>query len=124
MDIQKVTALFELFTGTHNGTEYQQIILLAMYETRIMLLPDADDSDVRLNFLSAAIAFYRLQQIMAARERAEFTYAGKVLKESQNTAYEYSKKLLRDYFQICSDLLYSQNFIFSSFSSGEEVISC
>lgn len=61
---------------------------------------------------------------MAARERAEFTYAGKVLKESQNTAYEYSKKLLRDYFQICSDLLYSQNFIFSSFSSGEEVISC
>ena len=95
-----------------------------MYETQIMLLPDADDTDIRLNFLSAAIAFYRLQQIMAARERAECTYAGKVLRESQNSAYDYSKRLLRDYFQICNDLLSSKNFIFSSFSCGEEVISC
>ena len=122
MNTQTVTNLFELFTGTHNGIEYYQLIRLAMYETEKMLLPDADRTDIRLDFLSAAIAFYRLQQILAAREIAECTYAGKVLKESQNTAYDYSKRLLRDYFQLCSDLLYSQGFIFSSFSSGEDVI--
>lgn len=122
MDRQTVTALFELFTGTHNGIEYYRIIDLAIYETGNMLRPDADSTDARLNFLSAAIAFYRLQQILAARERAECTYAGKVLKESQNTAYDYSKRLLRDYFQLCSDLLYPKTFIFSSFSSGEDVI--
>lgn len=124
MDKQTVTSIFELFTGTHNGIEYYQIIDLALYETSSMLLPDADTHDPRLNFLSAAIAFYRLQQILAARERAEYTYAGKVLKESQNTAYDYSKRLLRDYVSLCSDLIYSKNFIFSSFSSREDVISC
>ncbi|WP_455529233.1 hypothetical protein [Ruminococcus sp.] len=121
MDRETVTSLFELFTGAHNGIEYYRIIDLAIYETGTMLRPDAERTDARLNFLSAAIAFYRLQQILAARERAECTYAGKVLKESQNTAYDYSKRLLRDYFQLCSDLLYPKTFIFSSFSSGEDV---
>ena len=43
---------------------------------------------------------------------------------SRSTAYgkPYSKRLLRDYFQLCSDLLYPKTFIFSSFSSGEDVI--
>ena len=122
MDIQTVTRLFELFTGEENGNEYFQIINLAIYETRAMLLQDADQTDVRLAFLAAAIAFYRMQQMLAARERAEYTYAGKVLKESQNSAYKYSKRLLRDYMQLCSDLLFPQNFIFSSFSTGEEEI--
>ena len=121
MDRETVTSLFELFTGAHNGIEYYRIIDLAIYETGTMLRPDAERTDARLNFLSAAIAFYRLQQILAARERAECTYAGKVLKESQNTAYDYSKRLLRDYFQLCRDLLYPKTFIFSSFSSGEDV---
>ena len=121
MDRETVTSLFELFTGAHNGIEYYRIIDLAIYETGTMLRSDAERTDARLNFLSAAIAFYRLQQILAARERAECTYAGKVLKESQNTAYDYSKRLLRDYFQLCSDLLYPKTFIFSSFSSGEDV---
>lgn len=93
-----------------------------MYETNAMLRPDADPTDLRLVFLSASIAFYRVQQMLAARERAEYTYAGKVLKPSQNTAYEYSKRMLRDYLQICSDLLFPQNFVFSSFSDGKEDI--
>ncbi|MBQ6212500.1 MAG: hypothetical protein IJJ57_06375 [Ruminococcus sp.] len=124
MDIQTIVSAFELFTGEENGDEYYQLILLAVSEVESVLLPDADDTDVRLVFLCAALAFYRLQQILAARERAAVTYAGKVLKESQNTAYGYAKELLRDYLQICSDLLKSKNFTFSSFAAGEELISC
>lgn len=124
MDIQTIVSAFELFTGEENGDEYYQLILLAVSEVESVLLPDADDTDVRLTFLCAALAFYRLQQILDARERAAVTYAGKVLKESQNTAYGYAKELLRDYLQICSDLLKSKNFTFSSFAAGEELISC
>ena len=123
MDISDITEIFELFTGEENGIEYFRIINLAMYETGMMLRPDADRTDTRLNYLAAAIAYYRFQQILAARERAAVTYAGKVLKESQNTAYEYSKLLMKDYMQICSDLIKPQGFIFSSFSGGEEALS-
>jgi len=121
MDIDEAKKVFELFTGEENGEEYFMILSLAVYETETMLRPEADPTDARLNYLAAAIAYYRVQQILAARERAAVTYAGKVLKESQNSAYEYSKLLLRDYMQICGDLIKPQNFIFSSFSNGEEV---
>ena len=122
MDIQKVTEIFEIMTGETNSAEYIKLIYLSMREIDTLLRPNADISDLRLCFLCAALAFYRLQQILAARERAEVTYAGKVLKESQNTAYEYAKQLLRDYMQICKDLITSETFVFSSFSSGKELI--
>ena len=97
MDVDAALKIFEIFTGQRNGEEYFRIINLAVYETGMMLRPGADQTDTRLNFLAAAIAYYRVQQIFAARERAAVTYAGKVLKESQNSAYEYSKLLVRDY---------------------------
>lgn len=122
MDIQKVTEIFELMTGESNSTEYMKIIYLSMREIDDLLRPNADISDLRLCFLCAALAFYKLQQILAARERAEVTYAGKVLKESQNTAYEYAKQLLRDYLQMCKSLLTADTFVFAGFSSGEEVL--
>lgn len=122
MDIQRIEEIFELLTGEQNGFIYEQFINLSMYEVGVMLISQEVSSDYRLNFLCAALAFYRVQQMLAARERSAVTYAGKVLKESQNSAYEYSKLLLRDYLQICNDLLTSQNFVFSSFSSKEEII--
>ena len=120
MDIQKITEIFELMTGEENSTEYMKLIYLSMREVDDILRPNADISDLRLCFLCAALAFYRLQQILAARERADVTYAGKVLKESQNTAYEYTKQLLKDYLQMCRSLITADTFVFGSFSSGEE----
>lgn len=122
MDIQKITEIFELMTGEENSSEYMKLIYLSMREIDDILRPNADLSDLRLCFLCAALAFYRLQQILAARERADVTYAGKVLKESQNTAYEYAKQLLKDYFQMCRSLITVETFVFGSFSSGEEVL--
>lgn len=122
MDIQKITEIFELMTGEENSTEYMKLIYLSMREVDDILRPNADISDLRLCFLCAALAFYRLQQILAARERADVTYAGKVLKESQNTAYEYAKQLLKDYLQMCQSLITVETFVFGSFSSGEEML--
>jgi predicted RNase H-like nuclease len=122
MDIQKITEIFELMTGESNSTEYMKLIYLSMREIDALLRPNADISDLRLCFLCAALAFYRLQQILAARERAAVTYAGKVLKESQNTAYEYAKQLLRDYIQVCRELITAETFVFGSFSNGEEIL--
>ena len=122
MDIERITAIFELFTGESNGDEYFHLINLAMYEAGVMLRSEEYRTDYRLNYLAAAIAYYRLQQLLAARERAAYTYGGRVLKRSQNTAYEYSKELLRDYMQICSDIIKPQNFVFRSFSGKEEEV--
>ncbi|MCR5601317.1 MAG: hypothetical protein K6G33_11335 [Ruminococcus sp.] len=121
MDVQEINDLFELLTGEQNSQTYYNFINLSMYEVSVMLRSQECSTDYRLNFLCAAIAFYRVQQMLAARERAAVTYAGKMLKESQNTAYEYSKLLLRDYLQICNDLLKCQNFVFSSFSGEEDI---
>ena len=122
MDIQKITEIFELMTGEENSTEYMKLIYLSMREVDDILRPNADISDLRLCFLCAALAFYRLQQILAARERADVTYAGKVLKQSQNTACEYAKQLLKDYLQMCKSLITVETFVFGSFSSGEEML--
>ena len=99
MDIERITAIFELFTGESNGDEYFHLINLAMYEAGVILRSEEYRTDYRLNYLAAAIAYYRLQQLLAARERAAYTCGGRVLKKSQNTAYEYSKELLRDYIE-------------------------
>ena len=122
MDIQEVVSLFDLFTGEEIGDTYIKIINLAMYEVICMLVPGADRTDPRLEYLAAALAYYRYQQILAARERAAVTYGGKVLKESQNTAYEYSKQLLSDYMQICRGLIKTDTFVFAGVSDGREEI--
>lgn len=122
MDIQEITEIFELLTGEQNGISYIRFINLSMYEVGVLLVSEEAGLDYRLNYLCAAVAYYRLQQMLAARERAAVTYGGTVLKPSQNSAYEYSKQLLRDYMQICSDLIRSENFVFNSFSSKEDTI--
>lgn len=122
MNQARIVALFLLISGEEKETPFLDLINLAMYETSCMLRPGVDISDIRLGFLVAAVANYRLQQMYAARERAKVTYAGKVLKESQNTACEYAMALVRDYMKICDELLNVSEFVFSSFSGGEEEI--
>ncbi|MDE5770425.1 MAG: hypothetical protein K2I06_02180 [Ruminococcus sp.] len=116
MNIESVKTLFTLFSGEDVSETYTPIITLAVSEVEKMLLPESDSTDVRLDFLCAAIANHHLQQINSARERAEFTVAGKMLKESQNTALSYSEKLLRDYMNMCEDLIKPKTFMFMSFS--------
>ncbi|MDE6102181.1 MAG: hypothetical protein K2F73_04325 [Ruminococcus sp.] len=118
MNIESIKTLFTLFSGEDVSETYTPLITLAISEVEKMLLPESDPTDIRLDFLCAAIANNRLQQINSARERAEFTVAGKMLTVSQTTALSYSEKLLRDYMNLCEDLIKPKTFMFMSFSNG------
>ncbi len=118
MNIESVKTLFTLFSGEEASENFIPVITLAVSEVEKMLLPESDPTDVRLDFLCASIANNRLQQIYSARERSEFTVAGKMLKESQNTALAYSEKLVRDYMNMCEDLIKPKTFVFMGFSYG------
>ena len=120
MNIESVKTLFTLFSGEDVTEKYTPLINLSVLELEKMLLPDADPSDIRLDFLCASMANHRLQQINSSRERAEFTVAGKMLTTSQNTAVAYSEKLVYDYMNLCSDLIQPKTFVFMSFADVEE----
>lgn len=121
MNIESVKSLFSLFSGEEDTDPYIPMIRLAMKETEKMLLPDADASDIRLDFLSAAIAFYRVRRIMAARDREKFVYAGKMPSSGQDSSAAYAESLLRDYLDLCSGLISSGTFVFMSFFGGKEI---
>ena len=118
MNIESVKSLFELFSSEEQEDNLP-LVELAVAEVEKMLLPDADPSDIRLNFLAAAIANYRLRQIKASRDRTKVTYAGKML----DTSYTVNSAagLLRDYLQLCSPLIQQKTFIFAGFSGGEKI---
>ena len=120
MNIEAVKTLFTLFSGEDFSEKYTPLINLSVSEVEKMLLPDADPYDVRLDFLCASVANNHLQQINSARERSEFTVAGKMLTTSQNTAVSHSEKLLRDYINLCSDLIKQKTFVFMSFADVTE----
>ncbi|NLT09743.1 MAG: hypothetical protein GXY08_09595 [Ruminococcus sp.] len=120
MNIESVKSLFMLFSGEDDADRYAPLIRLAVKETESMLLPEADSADIRLDFLSAAIAFYRMRRILAARDREKYTYAGKMPSAGQDSSAVYAERLLRDYISLCSDLISSDTFVFMSFSGGKE----
>ncbi len=113
MNIESVKSLFRLFSGEDEIEKYAPFIGLALTETEKMLLPDADKTDVRLSFLCAAIANHRFRQFESARDRTQITYGGKMLTDSSGSVLVNSEKLLRDYLEICSDLISPRIFTFT-----------
>lgn len=120
MNIESIKTLFELFSGEEASEKYMPLITLSVIEVEKMLLPEADPSDMRLDFLCAAFANHKLQQVNSARERAEYTSAGKMLTVSQNTALKYSRNLLHDYMNLCAELIKEKTFVFMGFSDITE----
>ncbi len=123
MNIESVKTLFQLFSGEADIDKYLPLIELSVSETEKMLLSGADGSDSRLDFLTAAAANLRCQQLIAAQNHSESTYAGKLLSADSGCAgtVKYAEKLLSDYISICSDLIKPKSFVFMSFGSQEEV---
>lgn len=112
MNIESVKSLFKMFSGEDNVDEYEPLIGLALAETEKLLLPQADRSDIRLSFLCAAMANHRLCQIRAARDKTQAAYSGTMLTDSTKRIVENSEKLLRDYLELCSDIITPQMFTF------------
>lgn len=121
MNIESVKSLFMLFSGLDEYEKYMPVISLAVAETEKMLTEEAQCDDIRLCFLCAAVANYRLQQINAAHDRTESTYAGKLTATPQNSGcLQYAEKLLNDYINLCSELIKPRTFMFMSFGTGME----
>lgn len=115
MNIESIKTLFTLFSGEDVSEKYMPIITLSVVEVEKMLLPETNPSDMRLDFLCASLANYKLQQINSARERSEYTISGKMLSNLQNTSLEFAEKLLHDYMNICNELIKEKTFIFMGF---------
>lgn len=121
MNIESVKNIFSLFSGETDLEKYSPLIALAVRETDKMLVSENIEGDIRLDFLCAALANYRLQQINAAHDRSESTYTGKMITSPQNSGtLKYAEKLLQDYINLCSDIIKPRTFMFASFSCGTE----
>ncbi len=118
ININSICSLFRFFSG-EDSEENKNFILLAKKETERMLLPDVQE-DERINFLCAAIANYRYQQAKAASDACEYTYTGKMNSNKKNNILVFAESMLRDYYQLCSDIIKPQNFVFMGFSSSDE----
>lgn len=123
MNIESVKTIFSLFSGEEAAESNNPLIELALAEVGKMLLPDADSTDVRLDFLTAALANYRLCQVKAVRDRTKITYAGKMLDNGMDEN-AYAEKLLRDYLQLCEGLIAPRIFVFSGFSGIKGEVVC
>ncbi|MBR2284244.1 MAG: hypothetical protein IJ874_07485 [Ruminococcus sp.] len=122
MNTESVKSLFTLFSGEECADRYAPAIALAIRETESMLLPEADSSDVRLEFLCAAIADYHVQLIKHSQDRRNVTYAGKYLSGgSGSTALAGAERLVREHMELCRELISPQGFVFRSFSGEEEI---
>jgi len=123
LNTENVKSIFQLFSGEEYDEKYDPIISLAYAETSKMIAENADSMDVRLDFLCAAVANYRLQQANAAHDRSESVYAGRMLKSPENSGtLGYAEKLLNDYINLCSDIIKPRTFIFMSFGSEGEAV--
>lgn len=123
MNIESVKNIFSLFSHELELEKYSPLIALAVNETENMLVSPDVSNDIRLDFLCAAIANYRLQQINASHDRSEITFAGKMNAASRNESpLKYAEKLVCDYINICRDLVKAKTFIFMSFDCGTEDI--
>lgn len=118
MDSTKIKNLFTLFSGEEYTQKHSPIVQLAITETE-KILRDPETLDERVDFLCAAAANYRWQQICSAHDRSEYTYAGKTSADSKYSVLTFAENLMRDYYNLCADIIKPQNFIFMGFSAGE-----
>ncbi len=121
MNTEKITSLFLLFSGEESAEEFEPIIDLAVRLTEKMLNSEADKSDVRVDFLAAALANYHVQQLKSAHDRTTAAFTGKMLTNGENSV-GYAQKLLRDHMQLCSDIIKPKSFIFAGISADGEGI--
>lgn len=120
LDTSLVLSLFELYSGQESH-ENSPFIMLAMEEMKRITDIYSTHTDQRINFLCAAIANYRYQQARAAADNSMYTYAGEMIQAKKGTPLAYAESMLRDYYQICRDIIKPSNFVFVGFSKESDL---
>lgn len=116
MNQEQVALLFGLFAGEDTLAEpYGAVLEMAVQEVKQALKADADETDARLCYLAAAVAFQRYTEITAARDRAACTFAGTI---AQNTdaaqKLAFAQSLVWAYRGLCRSLLEDETFAFQA----------
>ncbi|MDO4864334.1 MAG: hypothetical protein Q4A05_09220 [Ruminococcus sp.] len=119
INVNNVNTLFELFSGESADSEWAPVVTMAVSEVTAMLLPDADDTDTRLEFLAAAVANYRTQEIKLSSGKAEYEYVGKMSSGGVRASLTGAETLMREYVQMCSGLINAKTFIFETIPPKE-----
>ena len=113
MDMERVAALFTLFSGETDVETYQPVIDASAREVRQMLRKDADETDVRLTYLAAAIANQHYTELCGAREKALATFAGTIARQNDASQQLYfAKQLVYSYQTLCASLVVTPEFQF------------
>lgn len=123
MNNEKIKKLFTLFSGEEYEEKHQPVLELGIAEVTKMLREDADTEDTRLDFLAAAAANYRYCQAMLSADGKLYTYGGSMPDNSSGRKWgilDFAENLLKDYFQMCRDLITADTFVFFGFSKGGE----
>lgn len=113
MNMQMICSLFTLFSGEEDVNRFMPLLMVSIEEIREQLCEGADDTDVRLCYLSAAVANLRYTTIYGAREKALATYAGNIARQSDGLQQlQFAEHLVNCYRGLCSDLLRNGAFVF------------
>ena len=113
MDMERVCDLFTLFSGETDTETFRPVIDAAAMEVRQILREDADETDVRLTYLAAAIANLRYTEIYGAREKALATFAGTIARQSDSAQQLlFAKQLVYSYEGLCASLVAAPGFQF------------
>jgi hypothetical protein len=114
INVMNVKQIFTLFSGEPANVSWLAVITAACREVEEMLLPGTDDTDVRLEFLAAAVANSRAQTIRLSSGKSGYEYAGSISAPGKSTSSDFAAALLRDYMELCSDLIKPKTFIFET----------
>lgn len=107
-----IGALFTLFSGEADASGYLPLLSLAAAEVRRALRDGADETDVRLCYLAAAVANLRYQEIWGIRGGVLAVYAGNVAAAPDDVKGSLAERLVAAYRGICADLLRDETFFF------------
>lgn len=111
----KVSQLFLMFTGLSRPCEFDDLIDSAMMQVQSMLRKDADESDVRLCYLAAAIANLHYRQLIAARTALSPTYAGdSAVQRNDTVPCTLAERLAAEYRAAAAPLLRNDTFVFGT----------
>lgn len=120
MTADTVNSLFTLFSAETDTEKYAPLISSAMAEVEKMLKPDADSTDIRLDYLCASLAAVRYAQITAVKSMVSCTYGGTASREGNaQLEYNFARALFEEYRKYAADLLCDNGFMFSGIKEGQ-----
>lgn len=119
MNMLNIKSLFTLFSSEEDVTKYLPLIESSLDLLRRKIKKGADSTDVRLDYLCAAIANFRYTQITCVKNKVAYTYAGTADSEGNSQLeYDFSRELMNEYFRAAAELLVDSEFVFASISDG------